>query len=213
MSSSWTTLGHTLCRLDAEIRCSKPAERAKALERLTALLDTRADELVQLFKGVHCTPPDTVGWLQLVDSAHEACAQQAGRLESVHGTKSQSAAEAKNRDHIAVLQKLVALANRDGVRNVSCSAVLNKVFRCLADGWMVRYFGNGYLQMLHEHVLHGNEDDDDEEEAADDGGDVSSRGGYCRAGLEAIKVNEWSRELRCCLFVAEALPAGQIILV
>lgn len=170
--SSWSTLSRSLVQLETEVRSSKPALRCKALERLKSLLDTRDEELVQLFQGRLYTPETT--WLSLVDSVHEACVQQTSRLEESQDGKGLSAAEGKNRDHIAVLQKLVVLANRDRT-NVKHSVLFAKAIHCFGNRWMVRYFGTCYLQVLYENVLQ----------------DID---GGTKEGLEELKLGEWSSE-------------------
>lgn len=172
--SSWSTLSRSLVQLETEVRSGKPAVRYKALERLKSLLDTRADELVQLFQGRMYVPETT--WLSLVDSVHEACVQQTSRLEESQDGKGLSAAEAKNRDHIAVLQKLIVLANRERT-NIKHGSLLAKAFHCFGNRWMLRYFGTCYLQVLYENVLQ----------------DVEAPNGSTRDGLEEVKQGEWSR--------------------
>lgn len=168
MAAAWLNLSQTLLQLDIEIRSTKQPVRNKALDKLQSLLDSRSDELVQLLKG-NVFKSD-VSWSDLVDSAHEGCIQQVTRLEEIQEQKGLAATANKNELHCNVLQKLVALANRDRVL-VPYGSILTKAFHCFGNRWMVQYFGKCYLQIVYRNVL------------------------TCElANLQDVKINEWSRK-------------------
>lgn len=165
--AAWINLSQTLVQLDTEIRSVKQPIRNKALEKLQLLLDGRSDELAQLMQGR--VYKAEVGWNDLVDSAHEGCIQQVTRLEESQQQKGLSAIEQKNQLHWNVLQKLIALANRNGP-NISYESILSKAFHCFGNRWMVQYFGLYYLQIVYRNVLTYKDD------------------------LQEVKINEWSRK-------------------
>lgn len=166
--AAWINLSQTLVKLETEIRSVKQTVRHKAFEKLQTLLDSRSDELAQLLQGQ--VYQAEVGWSDLVDSAHEGCIQQVTRLEESQLQKGLSAIEQKNQLHWNVLQKLIALANRNAL-NIPYGNILNKAFHCFGNRWMVQYFGMCYLQIVYRNVLTSKED------------------------LEGVKISEWSRKL------------------
>lgn len=165
--AAWLNLSQTLFQLDTEIRSVEQTTRCKALEKLKSMLDSRPDELEQLLQGRIYQAE--VRWTDLVDSAHEGCIQQSTRLEEMQHQKRLGTVEQKNQLHWNVLQKLIALANRNCL-NVPYGNILSKAFHCFGNRWMVQYFGMCYLQIVHRHVLTSKED------------------------LQEVKISEWSRK-------------------
>lgn len=194
-AASWVTLSRTLVQLETECRSAKPLIRYKAIERLNGLIDTRDTELVQLLGGSH--PAAETNWLSLVDSVHEACQQQAARLQAANSSATADAArslqtiENKTGDHSTVLRKLVTLANRDAMApSVAPAIVLDKAVQSFDNAWMVRYFGTTYLQILYENVL----------QPMDDGGDSDGAAAShaARPGMDDVKSNDWNSEYEGC---------------
>lgn len=149
--SSWTTLHQNLVQLQNEIQSTQVLIRQKALNKLNDILDNRKDELIKLLRG-KILALDT-SWLQLVDSAHEACLQQSNKLEDFEKNgKSKKTLENRNGDHIGALQKIVNVAN-EGRQQISFNVIFEKCYQCFGNRWMVKYFGMCYLQILHRNVL------------------------------------------------------------
>lgn len=165
--AAWINLSQTLVKIDTEIRSVKQPIRNKALDKLQSLLDSRSDELAELLQG-RVYQAD-VAWADLVDSAHEGCIQQVTRLEENQLQKGLGALEQKNPLHWNVLQKLIALANRNSI-NIPYTSILSKAFHCFGNRWMVQYFGMCYLQIVYRNVLTSKED------------------------LQEVKISEWSRK-------------------
>lgn len=173
--STRAALSSNLVEIEVDLRSSKPASRHKALDKLEQILNTRSDELNQLYNDRSIQAETT--WNQLVDSAHEGVIQQTKRLEEVQRQqKTLTAAENKNSQHVNVLQKIINLANHNYAQ-ISYGTILEKAFICFGNRRMCKYFGLNYLQIVYRNVL------------------------CCTINLENIKISEWSSEYICFFFL------------
>lgn len=173
MASSNNVLFENLVSIQQDLRSTKYTVRSKAIEKLQSIIDNRNSEVVNLFAGNNLAS-------ELFDAAHDACKQHIKNIEAKLGLTGLHLIINKTRDHVVIIQKIIANANRDFNR-ILYSEILEKCFQCFDDRLMVEYFGMCYLQIVQQHLL------------------------SCKYNLEEVKINEWSRKFNYVLIYLKDL--------